>query len=151
MKVTVLLKRDHEVLLGLIDKFRKTATRKQNGKAVFQEIKNEVQMHSQMASEVLYSALAATPSDRAVQLVATAEQRCRAVESLFHELSRMNPADDNFDVKMNAVISEIGQHIEMEEEELFHEARKALPEYRLEELGLEMQGRRNTLKMLTVS
>jgi len=62
----------------------------------------------------------------------------------------MNPSDKNFDTKMNAVITEIGRHIEMEEDELFHEARKAFPEHRLEELGLEMQDRRNTLKMLAV-
>lgn len=108
-------------------------------------------MHSQMASEVLYPALAASPSDRAVQLVATARKRCETLERLFQELSRMNPSDHDFEVKMNTVISEIGRHIDMEEDELFHEARKAFPEYRLEELGLEMQVRRDMLRMLAVA
>jgi hypothetical protein len=49
---------------------------------------------------------------------------------------------------MNTVISEIGRHIEMEVDELFHEARKAFPEYRLEELGLETEDRRNKMRVL---
>jgi hemerythrin-like domain-containing protein len=40
------------------------------------------------------------------------------------------------------------QHIEKEEDEIFDEARKTLPEYRLEELGLEMEDRRKILLTL---
>jgi hemerythrin-like domain-containing protein len=151
MKITVLLRHNHEVLRDLIDKFRKTSTRKQHDQSIVQEIRNQVQIHSEMASEAFYPALAATPSDRAAQLVATARKRCEGVEKLFQELSRLKPSDAAFEVKMNTVISEIGRHIEMEEDELFHEARKAFPEYRLEELGLETQDRRNKLKMLAAT
>ena len=73
-------------------------------------MRSQVQMHSQMASEVLYPALAASPSDRAVQLVATARKRCETLERLFQN-SRINPSDHDFEVKMNTVISEIGRHI----------------------------------------
>jgi Hemerythrin HHE cation binding domain len=148
MKITVLLRHNHEVLRDLIDKFRNTSTRKQDEQAIVQEIRKQVQMHSEMASEAFYPALAATPSDRAAQLVATARKRCEVVEKLFQELSRMKPTDAAFEGKMNMVISEIGRHIEMEEDELFHEARKAFPEYRLEELGLETQNRRTSMKLL---
>ena len=150
MKITVLLRHNHEVLRDLIDKFRNTSTRKQHDQSIVQEIRKQVQMHSEMASEAFYPALAATPSDRAAQLVATARKRCEGVEKLFQELSRMKPSDPAFETKMNTVITEIGRQIEMEEDELFHEARKTLPEYRLEELGLEMQSRRSTLKMRAV-
>jgi deoxyribodipyrimidine photolyase-like uncharacterized protein len=150
MKVTVLLRNDHEMLRDLIEKFQKTPMHKQ-GMTLFQEIRMQIKVHSQMASEIFYSALSATPSDRAVALVATAEKRCEAVESLFQELNRMKPEDPGFESKMKKVIAEIDRHIEMEEAEMFHEARKALPEYRLEELGLEMQARRDSLKVLAVS
>jgi hypothetical protein len=151
MKITVLLRRNHEVLRDLIDKLRNTSIRKQHEQSMIQEIRNQVQMHSEMASEAFYPALAATTSDRAAQLVATARKRCEAVEKLFQELSHMKPSDPAFEVKMNMVISEIGREIEMEEDELFHEARKAFPEYRLEELGLETQDRRSRLKMLAAT
>jgi len=151
MKITVLLRRNHEVLRDLIDKFKNTSTRKQHDQSIIQEIRNQVQMHSQMASEAFYPALAATPPDRAVQLVSTARKRCEVVEKLFQELSRLKPSDAAFEVKMNMVISEISREIDMEEDELFHEARKAFPEYRLEELGLETQDRGNRLKMLAAT
>jgi hypothetical protein len=49
---------------------------------------------------------------------------------------------------MASLISEVTQHIKMDEEEIFDEARKILPEYRLEELGLEMEDRRKILTTL---
>src|SRR5262252_3219958 len=142
MKITVLLRHNHEVLRDLIDKVRNTSMRKQDEQSIVQEIRKQVQMHSEMASEAFYPALAASPSDRAAQLVAIARKRYDVVEKLFQELSRLKPADAAYEAKMNTVISEIGRHIDMEEDELFHEARKAFPEYRLEELGLETQDRR---------
>jgi hypothetical protein len=148
MKITVLLRRNHDVLRGLIDKFRNTSIRKQQEQSIIQEIRNQVHMHSEMASEAFYPALAATTSDRAAQLVAAARKRYETVEKLFDELSRMKPSDPAFEPKINMVISEIGRHIEMEEDELFHEARKAFPEYRLEELGLETEDRRNRMRVL---
>jgi hemerythrin-like domain-containing protein len=60
----------------------------------------------------------------------------------------MNIADNSFDEKMDRLIDEVNQHIEMEEEEIFDEARKNLPEFRLEELGLEMEARRKILTTL---
>jgi hypothetical protein len=62
----------------------------------------------------------------------------------------MSPSSRLFETKMNTLIAEMEWHIEEEEERMFQEARKTLPEYRLEELGLEMQSRRETLKMLAV-
>jgi hypothetical protein len=63
----------------------------------------------------------------------------------------LKPSDAAFDVKMNTVISEIGRFIDMEEDELFHEARKTFPEYRLEELGLETQDRRKRMGILAAT
>lgn len=151
MKITVLLRHNHEVLRDLIDKFRNMPKRKQDEQAIIQEIRKQIQMHSEMASEAFYPALAATTSDRAAQLVATARKRCEVVEKLFQELSRMKPSDAAFEGRMEMVISEIGRQIEMEEDELFHEARKAFPEYRLEELGLETQARQKRMHMLAAT
>jgi hypothetical protein len=150
MKITLLLKNDHDLLRGLIEKFMKSPMRNQERMTLFQKIRNSLQIHSQIASELLYSALAATPSDRAVELADTNQKRCDAVERLFKELGAMSPSDPDFEIRMNALIAEIGMHIEMEEDEVFHEARKMLPEYQLEELGLEMQSRRDALKRLAV-
>jgi hemerythrin superfamily protein len=146
MKVTVLLRNDHDALKALFSKFSKPSARHQNGKKeLFDEIRREILVHSQMEEEIFYPALSGTASSEAGTLVAKAEQQHHAVEKLLQELSGMNASDKNFETKMTLLIDSVVEHIEMEEEEIFDEARKNLPEYRLEELGLEMEDRRKIL------
>ena len=149
MKVTVLLRNDHESLQELFDRLKRTSVRDQNGKKeVFNEIQREILIHSQMESEIFYPALRATTSTRATELVASAEQEHQAVEKLLDEINGLNGTEKNFDAKMTTLMEEVGRHVKMEEEEIFDEARKNLPEYRLEELGLEMEDRRRILTTL---
>jgi hemerythrin superfamily protein len=150
MKVTVLLRNDHETVKSLFDRFKKPGgARAQDGKKeLFNEIRRELLIHSQMEQEIFYPALSATSSARAAELVSVAEREHREVEKLLEELNSMNPSDKAFESKMNELIEDVGQHIEMEEEDIFDEARKSLPESRLEELGLEMEDRRKILSDL---
>lgn len=149
MKVTVLLRNDHEMVRSLFNRFKNTGARTQNGKKeIFEEIRRELLLHSQMETEIFYPALAATVSTRAGELVSTAEEEHRSVEKLLDEMSSMSAADRHFDAKMTQLIQEMNRHIEREEEEIFDEARKILPEFRLEELGLEMEDRRKILTQL---
>jgi len=145
MKVTVLLRNDHETLEGLFTRFKKVSSRNNEKRELFSEIYREILIHSQMEAEVFYPALAATPSARAAELLSTAEQEHRAVEQLLQELNGMNGSDKNFEVKMAKLMEDVSRHIQMEEEDIFDEARKNLPEFRLEELGLEMEDRRRIL------
>ncbi|HLH30068.1 MAG TPA: hemerythrin domain-containing protein [Terriglobia bacterium] len=149
MKVTVLLKNDHETVKSLFDRFDKGSARNQNGKKeLFNEIQRELLIHSQMELEIFYPALAATSSARATELVATAQREHEAVEKLLHELNAMSPTDKSFESRVHELREDVNRHIQMEEEEIFDEARKNLPEFRLEELGLEMEDRRKILSML---
>jgi len=149
MKVTVLLKNDHETVKALFEKVKGSDNRNQNGrKELFNEIRREILIHSQMEMEIFYPALAGTASARATELVSEAEREHRSVEKLIQELNLMNSSDKAFEIKLNQLRDEVTRHIEMEEEEIFDEARKNLPEFRLEELGLEMEDRRKILSTL---
>lgn len=149
MKVTVLLRNDHETVKALFERVKGSDSRNQNGrKELFNEIRREILIHSQMEMEIFYPALAGTASARATELVSEAEREHRAVEKLIQELNLMNPSDKAFETKLNQLMDEVTRHIEMEEEEIFDEARKTLPEFRLEELGLEMEDRRKILSTL---
>jgi len=150
MKITVVLRNDHEALKELFNRFKKpAAARNQNEKReVFNEIRREILMHSQVEHEIFYPALSATTSPRAAELVATAEQEHREVEQMLQELNGMSGSDKNFETKMSLLMDEVSKHIDMEEEEMFDEARKNLPEFRLEELGIEMEDRRRILSTL---
>ena len=149
MKVTVLLRNDHEQVKSLFEKVKKSNARNQNGrKDLFNEIRREILIHSQMEMEIFYPALAGTASARATELVSRAEREHHAVEKLLQEMNLMNATDKAFEAKMDQLMEEVSRHIDMEEEEIFDEARKNLPEFRLEELGLEMEDRRKILSTL---
>jgi len=143
MKVTVLLRNEHEMLKDLFNRFKKDNGRNPNGKpGLFEEIRREILLHSQMELEIFYPALAGTPSTTLGKLVSTAEEEHREIEKL---LESINPQDKNFDTKIDELINSVTAHIDMEESQIFDEARKNLPEYRIEELGLEMEERRKIL------
>jgi iron-sulfur cluster repair protein YtfE (RIC family) len=147
MKVTVLIRNDHDAIKALFEKSRKASeTRTQNGKKdLFNQIRRELLIHTQVEEDVFYPALSTTSSVRADELVATAKNEHAAVQELLQELAGMSGSEKNFDAKMSAMIEQVVRHIDMEEDLIFDEARKNLPEYRLEELGLEMEDRRKIL------
>jgi hemerythrin superfamily protein len=147
MKVTVLLRNDHEMVKALFDKFRTSESGRNEDvkRVVVNDIRREILIHWQMEEEIFYPALAATSSAHAVELVSTAEREHRAIENLLQQLETMGVEGKEFESKMNDLMEEVDRHIEMEEEEMFEEARKNLPEYRLEELGLEIELRRKIL------
>jgi hemerythrin HHE cation binding domain-containing protein len=153
VKVTVLLGDDQRKLRQLIEQFRNFTVEDSDSASLQelgQQIRRQMHLHSQMASEVFYPSFETMPSDPAASFTATAENRCAVVEKLLQELSRMKPTDDDFEVKVDTVISEIGRHVAMQEDELLHEARKTYLEFLLEDPGLETPDRFITMKMIAV-
>src|SRR3989442_15192737 len=142
MKVTLLLRNDHDAIKSLFSKYKKAGARNQNGKKeLFDAVRRELAIHSQMETEIFYPALTGTSSKTATQLVSTALHEHDTVDKLLDEIAAMGPMDRNFEGRMNELIQAVDSHIEMEEQEIFDEARKTLPEHRLEELCLEMEDR----------
>jgi hemerythrin superfamily protein len=149
MKVTVFLRNEHENLKSLFNKYKKPNARNGNEKKdLFNDIRREILLHSQMEIEIFYPALSGTSSTTAVNLASVAMEEHAAIEKSLQELTGINPSDRSFEMKMSAIMESVSRHIEREEEEIFDEARKTLPEYRLEELGLEMEERRKILTQL---
>ena len=131
------------------DKYKKPGTRNANGKKeLFNDIRREVLVHSKMEIEIFYPALSGTSSATAANLVQTAVEEHQAIERALEELNNLNPSDRAFEAKMTEMMDAVTRHIDKEEQEIFDEARKNLPEFRLEELGLEMEDRRKILTQL---
>ena len=149
MKVTVFLRNEHENLKSLFNNYKKSGARNGNGKKeMFNDIRREILLHSQMEIEIFYPALGGTSSTTAINLVSAAKEEHATIEKALEELNGMNPSDRIFDTKVSELMDEVTRHIEKEEGEIFDEVRKNLPEYRLEELGLEMEDRRKILTQL---
>src|SRR5215510_8402840 len=116
MKVTVLLRNEHEMVKDLFDRYKKGSGRAQNGKqGLFEEIRREILLHSQMELEIFYPALAGTPSTTLGKLASTAEGEHREIEKL---LESINPQDKLFDTKMDELINSVTAHIDMEENQI---------------------------------
>src|SRR5438477_10933385 len=129
MKVTVLLRNDHDAVRGLFDKFKKSHPRNQNGKKdIFNEIRREILIHSQVEQEIFYPALRDTSSVEAEEFVSRAEEQHVSMERLVQELGGMNGTEKSFEVKMTQLMDEVLAHMEMEEEKIFEEARLNLSE-----------------------
>ena len=150
MKITVFLRNDHDVLKGLFDRFKKASGPRASKGAMdlIDEILRETRIHVQTEREIFYSALALSLSVDAPNHVAKAEQQVQVIEKLLSDLTDMNVSDKAFETTMVSLMEEVDRHIELDEEEIFEEARKILPEYRLEELGLEMADRKKILSTL---
>src|SRR6267378_2448057 len=119
MKVTVFLRNEHENLKSLFNKYKKPGPRNPNGrKALFNDIRREILVHSQMEIEIFYPALGGTPSTTASDLVSAAVAEHRAIEQLLQELNGMSSSDPDFETKMDQIMDEVIQHIEKEEEEI---------------------------------
>src|SRR5438105_14860498 len=116
MKVTVFLRNEHESLKSLFNKYKKPGPRNVNGRnELFNDIRREILVHSQMEIEIFYPALGGTPSATAADLVGTAVEEHRAIEKLLQEANGMSSSDRNFETKVDHIMEEVLRHIESEE------------------------------------
>jgi hemerythrin superfamily protein len=149
MKATLLIRKDHEKLQDLFDKYRKTKTIAQNGRRkVFDEIRRELTVHSHLETELFYPELKNSSASDVDALIQAAENAHRQLESLLAEIEALSGNEKQFDAKVIELIDLITQHIQREEEEIFDQIRRSLSEQRLEELGLEMEDRRRILTQI---
>lgn len=149
MKVTLFLRHEHQNIKALFNNYKDLQSRNWDRKnELFSEIRKEILLHAQTEVEIFYAALTGTSSTTAVNLISKALEDHDAIEKSLQDLSRMSPSDRTFRMKMIAMMDEVTRHFEREEEEIFGEARRNLPEYRLEELGLEIEKRREILTQL---
>src|SRR5436309_15930278 len=115
MKVTVVLRNEHENVKSLFDKYKKPDTRRTNGKKeLFDDIRREIMVHSQIEREIFYSALTSTSSTTAVSLVSAATEDHDVIEKLFQDLNGMNPGAGSCEVTMARMMDEVTRDIEKE-------------------------------------
>ena len=146
MKATLFIRKDHERVNELFEKFQKSKTSAQNGKrAVFNEIRKELTIHSNLETELFYPELRMSTSEKAEGLVQAATQEHEKIEKLLDEIALIGNNEKQFDARVSELIETVNAHIQEEEDVIFPEARETLTEQRLEELGLEMETRKRIL------
>ena len=143
MKATLFLRKDHEQIRNLFSQYRQG---KGNGnRALLEQIKRELIVHSQIEIELLYPELDFMTGETEKRMQA-ALQDDRQINKTLSEMTQTSD-EKQFEAKVAGLIDKIDRHIE-EEEELFEEIRKSVSEQRLEELGLEMEDRKRLITQI---
>jgi hemerythrin superfamily protein len=145
MNVLKILKKDHSTVQNLFGKFDRAGKTAYDKKAeLFEKIRRELQLHSRAEEEIFYPALKALNGDGR-RLIFEAVKEHKDVTDLLTQISRLKPADKNFDEKMETLIENVEHHVEEEEGEIFRFAEENCSEDQLEELGMLIEQRKKTL------
>ena len=143
MKATLLLRKDHDTLRALIEQLRRP-TRGTDRAAYLEQIRQEFRLHSQIERELFYPELRNSSSTKVQELTESAERQQDEINRLIDEVTEHSSGKRTED-QITALFEKAGEYLEFEEEEIFEDARQHLSEYKLEELGLEMEERRRML------
>lgn len=144
-----LLKADHQKVAALFEELESAGG--QSKLRVFQQIKTELELHTQIEEKVFYPALEEPEETHDLTLEAYEEHN--VVKKLLQELSRARTANEEWEAKAKVLQENVEHHVEEEENELFPKAEATLGDEEIERLGerLEMakmraQGRSGTKK-----
>jgi hemerythrin superfamily protein len=146
MNAIELLKKDHQKVAGLFKKYEGAGDDASSEKEeLFRMIKRELDVHARIEEEIFYPAAKQVPSEEAKELVAEAGEEHKQIKTLLAELDGMDADDEQFDAKMTVLKEDVEHHVEEEQDEMFPKVRKALGNDRLEDLGRQLEARKQSL------
>jgi hemerythrin superfamily protein len=145
-----LLMKDHETVQGLFAQFERAREDARKKEMLFEKIRDELQVHTKIEEEIFYPAVAEMGTDRAEDDIERCHDDHEVVDELLNELQSLSPDDSDFDDRMTDLIKAVRKHIELEQGEVFKEARSGLGEEKIEELGRDMEQLKRALKQETM-
>lgn len=150
MTATQLLKKDHATVKQLFARFEKQGERAQETKqTIFSEIQRELETHSTIEEEIFYPAVRESVAGTE-DLVDESLEEHNVVKSLLRDLGSMSAEDEEFDAKMTVLQENVEHHVQEEEGEMFPKVEAQLGHQRLQELGTQMQARKDALGQPTI-
>ena len=138
-----LLKKDHDAVKKLFDRFEKTETTSER-KEIVREACAELKVHARVEEEIFYPSLRQKMEDED-GLLDEADEEHHEVKILVAELELMSGDEDNYKAKFEVLSENVRHHIKEEEGELFPKARKTQIDF--EALGDQMHARKEELMM----
>ena len=147
MDPIALLKKDHREVKEMFEEYEKAGDSAHAKKqSLFDEIQAALTVHMDIEETIFYPAVKQVPSDEVKDEVREADEEHHVVKVLLKELSKMKPQDERFDAKVTVLKENIEHHVKEEENELLPDAKKRLPAALLEQLGDEMEERKEALQ-----
>jgi hemerythrin-like domain-containing protein len=142
-----ILKQDHETVRGLLEQLEKTTERAaQKRETLLARIAAEVRAHAKVEEEIFYPAFrdAVTKrEDRKLYFEAVEEHH--VVDLVLPEIEQTDVTAEEFAGKAKVLKDLIEHHAEEEEKEMFPSAKKVLDADELEQLGEQIEQRKQEL------
>ena len=153
MNVIDLLKKDHDLVSDLFKQYEKEkegADSEEKKHALAKQICQELTVHATVEEAIFYPAVEAKATEQsdeeAEDGVHEADEEHALVKILVAELQEMQPSDQQFDAKVKVLMDLVEHHVEEEEGELMPRSRKLLEKDALEEMGAQVEARKEVLK-----
>ncbi len=147
MNAIELLKQDHEKVKKLLEDISDTTERAVKKRAeLLNTIATELEMHTTLEEEIFYPAFKKAGSREELQMFHEAKEEHRAVEALvLPDLLNTDPGTVEFAGRLKVMKELLEHHIEEEEQEMFKNAKKLMSKQELDELGKQMEERKQEL------
>ena len=147
LDATAMLARDHAGLRDLLEELAGAAAagEVERKKALFRAFKSVLRVHAAVEEEVFYPAVMKLRSAGAREAVREALEEHQAIDSVVAEIDGIEPDDDRYEAKVQALRASVERHIREEERAMFSEARNLLTDDRLQALGRLMASLREKM------
>jgi hemerythrin-like domain-containing protein len=143
MNVLETLKRDHTQINRLFSRLA-DASRPEEKQAIFNNIKQKIGILSSLEQNILYPALQKNP--RFSSLVEECKKDYQKIMELLGQLTVVTSDGDQFSNRISELIDGMDRHIDVEENELFPEIRRAFLPLELDELGKKLEEKKLSLQ-----
>jgi hemerythrin superfamily protein len=145
VKATDLLKKDHDTVKKMLAAFEKMGERAhQKRQSQAEEICQELRIHAAIEEEIFYPAVRSVKDKHAKFDIEEALQEHKQMKSAIEDILQVEGEEPAFGAKMKVLQEDVEHHADEEEKEVFKEARK-LGNEKLEELGQQLQERKEEL------
>lgn len=135
MDATRLLETDHQKVKGLFELIQQTDDAEEK-RTLFQEIKGELQLHSEIEEEVFYPAFERMPEFR--ERVQRFIEEHQDISDLLDDIDESEEIEEVAD-QIERLSEEFERHVKDEEEDFFPRIRKVCDQAQLDDLGMKLE------------
>lgn len=144
MNAIELLKSDHDKVDKLFQKVK--ATDEQEHPALFEKIKEELEVHMHIEETVFYPWIKENAEGELKDLALEGVEEHRQAKMFMRELENLAEDSEKFDPKLKVLMEDIEHHVQEEEGQMFPKLEKEFDAAQLEEIGAEMEKEKKAFK-----
>ena len=140
-----LLEKDHRKVEDIFSQLEPTTERAQKTRTeLFAKLKHELDVHTHVEETILYPVLKQLSETRDITFEGYEEHN--VAKQLLIDMEAMDTSSEVWTAKLKVLQESIEHHVEEEEDEMFPDAREALSQEQIDELGAKLEAAKKELK-----